>query len=44
MGNSLTGDASRLIASGGFQAADFFTIPIFVAVLAPSLSGEARYA
>lgn len=44
MGNSLTGDASRLIASGGIQAADFFTIPIFVAVLAHSLSREARYA
>lgn len=44
MGNSFTGDAYRLIASGGFHAADFFTIQIFVAVLAPSLSGEARHA
>ena len=44
MGNSFTGDASRLIASGGFHAADFFTNPIFVAGLAPSLSEEGRYA
>ena len=44
MGNSFTGDASRLIASGGLHAADFFTLPIFVAVLAPSLSREARHA
>lgn len=44
MGNSFTGDASRLIASGGLQAVDLFTNPIFVAVVAPSLSEEGRYA
>lgn len=44
MGNSFKGDASRLIASGGIEAADFFTFPIFVAVAAPSLSGEVRHA
>jgi len=44
MGNSITGDTSRLIASGGIEAADFFAFPIFVAVAAISLSGEARHA
>jgi hypothetical protein len=44
MGNSLTGDAFRLIASGGIEAADFFTFPIFVAVAACSLSREVRRA
>ncbi|MFO6448214.1 hypothetical protein ACLBKU_13845 [Erythrobacter sp. NE805] len=31
-------------ASGGIEAADFFEIPIFVAVAAISLSGETRHA
>jgi hypothetical protein len=44
MGNSFTGDASRLIASGGIEAAEFFTFPMLAAVAAISLSGEARHA
>lgn len=44
MGNSHKGEASRLIASGGIDAAPFFKLSMFVALSAHSRSGEARYA
>lgn len=44
MGNSLTGETTRLIAFGGAEAASFFRLSLFVAFAAHPLSEEACHA
>jgi hypothetical protein len=44
MGNSHKGEASRLIVSGGIEAAGFSKLSIVVTFAAHPRSGEVRYA
>lgn len=44
MGNSPTGETTRLIAFGGIEAAGFLKLSLFVAIAAHPVSGEVRHA
>jgi hypothetical protein len=44
MGNFPRGENTRLIASGGTEAAGFLKLSLFVAIAAQPLSGEVRHA